>query len=80
MLRLLFVTHQKVHVQVFIEAIEFESPDVADVVALVGMADTAGALPDVDLYQFDLRLTRDDDEWQLVEADWRRGLGQAPQR
>ena len=45
------------------------------------MADTAGALPDVDLYQFDVRLIKnDDDKWQLVEADWRRGLGKAPER
>jgi hypothetical protein len=81
LLRLLFVTHQSVHLQVYVESIEFEQPGVANAIALVGMADTAGALPDVDLYQFDVRLIRnDDDEWQLVEADWRRGLGKAPER
>ena len=81
MLRLLFVTHQSVHLQVYIESIEIEQPGVANAIALVGMADTAGALPDVDLYQFDVRLIKnDDDEWQLVEADWRRGLGKAPER
>jgi hypothetical protein len=81
MLRLLFVTHQSVHLKVYVESIDIEQPGVAKAVALVGMADTAGALPDVDLYQFDVRLIRnDDDEWQLVEADWRRGLGKAPER
>jgi len=81
LLRFVFVTHQSVHLQVLVESIEFEQPGVANAVALVGMADTAGALPDVDLYQFDVRLIRnDDDEWQLVEADWRRGLGKAPER
>lgn len=81
LLRLLFVTHQSVHLKVYVESIEFEQPGVANAVALVGMADTAGALPDVDLYQFDVRLIRnDDDEWQLVAADWRRGLGKAPER
>jgi hypothetical protein len=81
LLRLLFVTHQSVHLQVYVESVEFEQSGVANAVALVGMADTAGALPDVDLYQFDVRLIRNnDDEWQLVEADWRRGLGKAPQR
>ena len=36
---------------------------------------------DVDLYQFDVRLIRnDDDDWQVVEADWRRGLGKPPER
>ncbi len=80
LLRLVFVTHQSVHLQIYVETIEFVQPDIANAVALVGMADTAGALPDVDLYQFDVRLTRNDDEWQLVEADWRRGLGKAPNR
>jgi hypothetical protein len=81
MLRLLFATHQSLHLQVYVESIEIEQPRVANAIALVGMADTAGALPDVDLYQFDLRLMKnDDDEWQLIEADWRRGLGKAPER
>lgn len=81
LLRFVFVTHQSVHLQVYVESIQFEQPGVANAVALVGMADTAGALPDVDLYQFDVRLIRnDDEEWQLVEADWRRGLGKAPER
>lgn len=81
LLRLVFVTHQSVHLQVYVESIQFEQPDVANVVALVGMADTAGALPDVDLYQFDVQLTRNDDnEWQVAEADWRRGLGKPPER
>ena len=79
LLRLLFIRYQSVHLQVYIESIEFEQPDIANVIALVGMADTADALPDVDLYQFDFRLTKGD-EWQLVEADWRRGLGKPPQR
>ena len=79
LLRLLFIRYQSVHLQVYIETIEFKQPDIANAIVLVGMADTAGALPDVDLYQFDVRLNRnDDDEWQLVEADWRRGLGKAP--
>ena len=81
LLRLVFVTHQSVHLQIYVETIEFAQPDIANAVALVGMADTAGALPDVDLYQFDVRLIRnDDEEWQLVEADWRRGLGKPPKR
>ncbi len=79
LLRLAFVTHQSVHLQVYVESIELEQPGVANAIALVGMADTAGALPDVDLYQFDVRLLRNDaEEWQVVEADWRRGLGEAP--
>ena len=81
LLRFVFVTHQSVHLKVYVESIKFEQTGVANVIALVGMADTAGALPDVDLYQFDVRLIRnDDEEWQLVEADWRRGLGKAPER
>lgn len=81
LLRLVFVAHQSVHLQVYVETIEFVQPNIANAVALVGIADTAGALPDVDLYQFDVRLIRnDDEEWQLVEADWRRGLGKAPER
>lgn len=79
LLRLLFARYQSLHLQVYIESIEFEQPYIANATALVGMADTAGALPDVDLYQFDFRLIRnDDDEWKLVEAEWLRGLGKPP--
>ncbi|MBT8441287.1 MAG: hypothetical protein KJO76_02790 [Gammaproteobacteria bacterium] len=81
LLRFMFIKYQSVHLQIYVESIDFPQPGVANVIALVGMADTAGALPDVDLYQFDVRLLRnDDEEWQVVEADWRRGLGKAPER
>lgn len=81
LLRLLFVAHQSVHLAVYVENIDIKSPEVAEVVALVGMADTASRLPDVDLYQFDVQLVkRGNKQWQLVEADWRRGFGNAPAR
>lgn len=79
LLRLIFLAHQSVHLAVHIESIDIRGPDVADVIALVGMADTADGLPDVDLYQFDVRLVSDDGEdWQVIDADWRRGLGKPP--
>ena len=81
LLRLLFLTHQSIHLAVHVESIEWPSADVAKVVALVGMADTADILPDVDLYQFDVELeNQGDGEWLLVKADWRRGLGKPPNR
>jgi hypothetical protein len=79
LLRLVFLAHQSVHLVIYVESIEFPSAAVAEVVALVGMADTAAALPDVDLYQFEVQLaSQGDGEWQLIDADWRRGLGKAP--
>ena len=81
LLRLLFLTHQSIHLLVHIESVDLPSTDVANVVALVGMADTADTLPDVDLYQFEVQLIdQGDGEWQVVNADWRRGLGNPPGR
>ncbi len=75
-LRLLFVTHQSIHLLVRVEEIVLTNPNRASLSALVGMADTAKGLPSVDLYQFELLLVRDrNDDWQVLSADWRRGLG-----
>ncbi len=74
-LRLLFVTHQSIHLVVRLEDLVLTNPNRANVIALVGMADTADRLPSIDLYEFELLLGRDHKEdWQLLSADWRRGL------
>lgn len=78
-LRLLFVANQSIHLAVYIESIEIPAPGNATVMALVGMANTAERLPDVDLYQFEVRMIgRGDGEWQVTWADWQRGLGKPP--
>lgn len=78
-LRLLFVANQSIHLAVYIESIDIPNPGSATVIALVGMANTADRLPDVDLYQFEVRMVKHDDkEWQVVDADWQRGLGKPP--
>lgn len=79
LLRLVFIAHQSVQLVIYVESLEFPTAGRAEVVALVGMADTADKLPNVDLYQFEVQLvSRGGGEWQLIDADWRRGLGKPP--
>ena len=49
-------------------------PGTADVVALVGMADTAAALPEVDLLQRLVNLLRDDPEYRALAVLYARSL------
>jgi len=70
-----FITNQSVHLLTRIESLEFPAPDEARVKLQVGMAGRAGeqgaAGLTADLYDFDLVLVRESDEWKLSYADWR---------
>ena len=70
-----FVANQSVHLLTRIERLEFPSPDEARVKLQVGMAGRTGepgtASLTADLYDFDLALIREGDEWKLSYADWR---------
>jgi hypothetical protein len=70
-----FVANQSVHLLTRIESLEFPSPDEARVKLQVGMAGRGGepgaSSLTADLYDFDLALIREGDEWKLSYADWR---------
>jgi outer membrane biogenesis lipoprotein LolB len=70
-----FVANQSVHLLTRIESLEFPAPDEARVKLQVGMAGRGGepgaSSLNADLYDFDLALVREGDEWKLSYADWR---------
>jgi outer membrane biogenesis lipoprotein LolB len=69
-----FIANQSVHLLTRIESLEFPAPDEARVKLQVGMAGRAGepgaAGLTTDLYNFDLVLIREGDEWKVSYADW----------
>jgi outer membrane biogenesis lipoprotein LolB len=69
-----FIANQSVHLLTRIESLEFPSPDEARVKLQVGMAGRAaapgGSSVSADLYDFDLALIREGDEWKVSYADW----------
>ena len=69
-----FIANQSVHLLTRIESLEFPSPDEARVKLQVGMAGRPGApgssSVSTDLYNFDLALVREGDEWKVSYADW----------
>jgi len=69
-----FVANQSVHLLTRIESLEFPAPDEARLKLQVGMAGRAGepgaAGLTTDLYNFDLALIREGDEWKISYADW----------
>ena len=70
-----FIANQSVHLLTRIQSLEFPAPDEARVKLQVGMAGRAGEQGagglTADLYDFDLALIREGDEWKLSYADWR---------
>jgi outer membrane biogenesis lipoprotein LolB len=69
-----FIANQSVHLLTRIESLEFPSPDEARVKLQVGMAGRGGApgssSVSTDLYDFNLALIRERDEWKVSYADW----------
>ena len=76
-LRGFFLTNQKVHLLTRIDAIEFPGKDEARANVTVGMmsreADgAAGWDLAADLYEFDVGLVREDGDWKVIYAEWKR--------
>jgi hypothetical protein len=72
------LAHQSVHLLVRIDEIELKAADVARLRATVGMAGretNSGSAWDLaaDVYEFDVTLVREDGDWRVSRADWRRG-------
>jgi len=70
-----FVVNQSVHLLTRVEDLEFPSDDIAEARVTVGMLgrqsqeDWSFA---ADVYEFDLRFVREDEDWLLQSAEWRR--------
>jgi hypothetical protein len=70
-----FIVNQSVHLLMRIEELEFPSKDLATARLTVGMLGRQSAEEwafAADVYEFDVRLIREDDTWRLQSATWRR--------
>ena len=72
-----FLINQSVHLLTRIEDVKFPSDTIATAQVTVGMLgqqdDAAGDWSlAADVYEFDLRFLKEDDDWQLQSARWRR--------
>jgi len=73
-----FLRHKNIHLFTQVSEIKFPVPEQASVKLYAAMAGSpvtnAQALFDIraDLYQFDLMLTKEGDEWLLRKAGWQR--------
>jgi hypothetical protein len=72
-----FIANQQIHLLTRVDAVEFPSDREARATVLVGMvsreADTAAAWSlAADLYEFDIALVREDGDWKVTYAEWRR--------
>ncbi len=73
--------NQSIHLLVTADDIEFPGNDLANAHVTVGMLGRQDAGADdwalaADVYEFDVRLLNEDDEWRLVSAEWvRAGRG-----
>jgi hypothetical protein len=72
-----FIANQSIHLLTRVQEISFPQNDEARATVLVGMvgreADAASAWNlAADLYEFELALIREDDEWRISWAEWRR--------
>lgn len=70
-----FIAHQTIHLLTRIEHVEFPSEDEARAKVLVGMVGRdaeGGAAWDLaaDLYEFDIALLREGEDWKVRYAEW----------
>jgi hypothetical protein len=75
------LVNQSIHLLITVDDIEFPGNDRARAHVTVGMLGRQDAGVDdwalaADVYEFDVRLLNEDDEWRLVSAEWvRAGRG-----
>ncbi|MCU0975178.1 MAG: nuclear transport factor 2 family protein [Steroidobacteraceae bacterium] len=73
------IAHQRVRLLTRVESIEFPAEDLARLSVTVGMVGReAGAEAwnlAADVYDIDVTLARENGEWRVTRADWRRGAG-----
>ena len=71
------IAHQSIHMLTRVEAVELPASDLARVRATVGMLGRETASESswdlaAEVYEFDITLAREDGEWRVTRADWRR--------
>lgn len=77
-LRYYFLRNESIHLLTRIRQIGFPRPDVAQADVMVAMAGQpiadAGQLERLraDLHRFEITLARENDEWKVIRAEWRR--------
>ncbi len=77
-LRYYFLRNESIHLLTRIRQIVVSKPDTAQAVVLVAMAGQPISGPDelerirADVYRFELNLSREDGEWKVNRAEWRR--------
>lgn len=69
------IAHPSISLLTRIDSIELEGSEMASVAVTVGMLGREAAGQSDwslagDIYRFDLRLARDDDEWRMIRAGW----------
>jgi hypothetical protein len=73
------IAHQSVRLLTRVESIEFPAEDLARLSVTVGMVGREAGSEAWDLaadvYDFDVTLAREDGEWRVIRAEWRRGPG-----
>jgi hypothetical protein len=75
------LVNQSIHLLVRVDDVKFPGDDLANAHVTVGMLGRQDAGVDdwslaADVYEFDVRLVNEDDEWRLVSAEWvRAGRG-----
>lgn len=72
--------HQSIRLLTRIEEIDLKGPDVARLRVVVGMLGRESDVESAwdlaaDVYEFDVTLARENGDWRVTRADWRRGLG-----
>jgi uncharacterized protein (DUF2237 family) len=70
-----FLINQSIHLLIRVDDIEFRGNDRASAHVTVGMLGHQDAGADdwslaAEVYEFDIRLLNEDDEWRLVSAEW----------
>jgi predicted Zn-dependent peptidase len=77
-LRYYFLRNESIHLLTRIQQIAVPKPETAQAVVLVAMAGQPISSSEelerirADLYRFELSLSREDGEWRVIRAEWRR--------
>lgn len=80
-LRGYFIANQRIEIVSRVDEVKLEGSDAARVVlhaGMLGQRSGAAALAgvDADLYRFELELVNDGEDWRIIGAEWRHGLGE----
>ena len=75
-----FLINQSIHLLLRVEEIQFPANDMARARVTVGMLGRQDAGGDdwslaADVYEFDIQLLNEDDDWRLISAEWVRAGG-----